>query len=230
MAPLCVKTRPRILAVRHLMLEPHLSACGSLEDRGRRSSGQFTARPAPSGGLRRRCRGRPGAGPSGSRCRGCSDRAAWPDTWAAAGSCRVRDCARSRHGSARRPPGRPGATCDVCFAQLHPVDGPTRQVGLKPGVVGDPAKKLPARDRDWGPVGRRWWPVIAHGSPGVGNSGYRASVLWQRRCMEKGSSPGAMVRQRRAAPAHPCPALRGIQWCFRGRRWSVVRSWSSVVR
>jgi hypothetical protein len=67
-----------------------------------------------SGGLPRRCRGRLGAGPSGSRCTACSGPAAWPDTWAAAGSCRARD---------------------------H------------------------ARDRGWGPVGRRWWPVTAHGSP-----------------------------------------------------------------
>src|SRR5215218_10014672 len=61
--------------------------------------------------------------------------------------------------------GDPAPGVALCFAQLRPVDGRAGQVGLEPGVIGDPAKKLRARDRDWGPVGRRWWPVIAHGSP-----------------------------------------------------------------
>jgi hypothetical protein len=83
---------------------------GDLEDRGQRGSGQFTARPASSGGLRRRCHGRMGAGPSGSRCRGCRGRADAPGTLAAAGSRRVRGCVPSRRGLHLRPSWRSAAT------------------------------------------------------------------------------------------------------------------------
>src|SRR4029453_14753894 len=45
--------------------------------------------------------------------------------------------------------GDPAPGVALSFAQLHPIDSRTRQVGLKPGVVGDPAGAPRARDGDW---------------------------------------------------------------------------------
>ena len=66
----------------------------------------------------------------------------------------VAECATSLSGDAD-PLGDllsdPGPGVALCFAQLHPVHGRAGQIGLEPGVVGNLAEKLPARDRDWGP-------------------------------------------------------------------------------
>jgi hypothetical protein len=112
----------------------------------------------------------------------------------------------------------------VSLSSIQSTAGRDRSASNQ-GVVGDPAEKVRARDRAWGPVGRRWWPVIAHGSPWCRQrriQGVRALAASLRDGVRR---PALTVRQRRAAPPHPGPALQGIRWCSWGRRWSVVRSW-----
>ena len=113
--------------------------------------GRLTAPPASSGGLRRRCRARPVRIPAAADVEGV---AILPLGWTPGRREVVAEgvTALGRDtdslGDLRGGPLPHGA---FRFAQLHPVNGRIVQVVLAPGVVGDQAEEMRARDADRGP-------------------------------------------------------------------------------
>ena len=137
----------------------------NFDERSQDSSSQLTARPAPNGDLRHRRRSRPDGDPSGNRCRAVEI----PPLGPAPGRRQVVAERVAALGGVADSLGDLGGDPlphgALSFAQFPPVNDRIVPVGVAPGVVGDQAKEVRARNRDWRPIGRRWWPVIAHGSP-----------------------------------------------------------------